>query len=306
MLGRSSFVATAALLSSALCASPIHAASPRVFVSGLGSDTPACGARTSPCRTFQQAHGLVPSGGEIVTIDSADYGKLDITKAISVINEGAGVAATGGLTINAGWSDAILLRGLLIENLGSTADGVRFRSGAGVTISNCIVRKFASFGIAITPSSAAPSAVAVDIRDTLVEKNGDTGVIFGGAAVKATIDGVTANANYSGVAATPDRASTFTIANSSASGNSYAGFHFSARASVMVRDSYAANNEYGFTAAAANGSGATLYLTRSSATGNVYGVFVASGGFVYSYGDNRLGGNKAGKVSGALKSAAGD
>src|SRR5690348_9618582 len=107
-----------ALVCSVLLGTPAHALPARVFVSGTGSDSNAC-TFPAPCRTFQHAHDSVAAGGEIDVLTPAGYGTLIINKAISIQGHGfSGISAPGGATaifINAGPSDKINLRGLLID-----------------------------------------------------------------------------------------------------------------------------------------------------------------------------------------------
>src|SRR5262245_56090079 len=92
----------------------------RLFVS-QGAYAHAC-TSAFPCRTFQHAHDVVAPGGEIDVLDPAGYGLVTISKSISILGHGfAGIAAPGGtaVTVNAGASDRINLRGLLIDGVGT-------------------------------------------------------------------------------------------------------------------------------------------------------------------------------------------
>jgi hypothetical protein len=139
--------AIAAILACALNAAPAHAQSARTFVSGAGSDSNNC-AVTTPCRTFQAAYNAVTAGGEIDVLDPAGYGPLTIQKAVSVQGHGfAGITAPAngpGVDIDAGASDAINLRGLLIEGDGSSFAGIHFISGASLNVQDCVIRILAS------------------------------------------------------------------------------------------------------------------------------------------------------------------
>jgi hypothetical protein len=89
-------------------------------VSGLGSDSNPC-TRTQPCLTFQAAHDKTAPGGKIDVLDPGGYSAVTITKAISIINDGVGIAGirtlsgATAITINAGANDQITLRGLTID-----------------------------------------------------------------------------------------------------------------------------------------------------------------------------------------------
>src|SRR5262245_48160724 len=100
----------AALL--ALAAAPASAQPARVFVAAQGSDANPC-TFASPCRTFQHAHDVVAAGGEIDVHDPAGYGRVTISKSISIHGHGfAGIASTTSgfaITISAGASDYVNL-----------------------------------------------------------------------------------------------------------------------------------------------------------------------------------------------------
>src|SRR5215471_667232 len=98
---------------------PLAFAQTRVFVSGSGSDANPC-TLAAPCRSFQQAHNTVLAGGEIVALDAAGYGPLNITKALTVTAIGIEASITSNsttptaITINAGTSDVVTIRGLTL------------------------------------------------------------------------------------------------------------------------------------------------------------------------------------------------
>src|SRR5271165_2272107 len=77
-----------------LMSSPAHALVTSAWVSGKGKDVAGCGKVTAPCRTFQYVHDkIIAAGGEIDVLDPAGYGPIAITKALSIVNDGAGTAA---------------------------------------------------------------------------------------------------------------------------------------------------------------------------------------------------------------------
>src|SRR5262249_39951203 len=140
----------------------------RVFVSASGSDANLC-SFASPCRSFQHAHDVVASGGEIDVLDPAGYGALTISKSISIQGHGfAGISASSGIaiTIGAGPTAKINLRGLLIDGAGSGDTGIRFSSGASLNVQDCLIRNFAvngqgtGYGIAFSPNASSNLAVS--------------------------------------------------------------------------------------------------------------------------------------------------
>src|SRR5262249_39544488 len=95
-----------------------YALSNRTFVSGTGSDSNPC-SLAAPCRSFEGALVQTSPGGEIAVLDTAGYGAVLINKAISIVNQDggeAGVTVTSGdgITVAAGPSDVVNLRGLTL------------------------------------------------------------------------------------------------------------------------------------------------------------------------------------------------
>jgi hypothetical protein len=263
----------------------------RVFVGALGSDSNPC-TFAQPCRTFQHAHDTVAAGGEIDVLDPAGYGILTISKAISIQGHGfAGIAATGGntaITINAGPSDKINLRGLLIDGVGTRSDGIVFNSGASLNVQDCLIRNFVGgYGIFFFPTTAAVLSVSNTIISDIGYGLSVTNITS--APVTATLDTV-GLFNLSGIAVNVDAAGASTnvtiagsvIANSDIgvfAGGGYA-------AAVLIRDSVVSNNSTGLEAF----DGGTIRVTEMVVTGNGTGL-LADGGVINSYGDNNIDGN---------------
>ena len=102
----------------ALPAAPAQADRDRVFVASYGSDTNPC-TFGSPCKTFQNAINVVTIGGEVTAIDSAGFGPIVISHAITITGpngfEAGNVDTTSGasaIAINAGPNDNIVISGL--------------------------------------------------------------------------------------------------------------------------------------------------------------------------------------------------
>src|SRR6202165_1110730 len=130
----------------------------RTWGSGVGGDSNPC-SRTAPCKTFAGAISKTAAGGEINCLDPGGFGALTITKAITISCEagtaGVLVSGTNGFNISAGATDAVILKGLDIEGLGTGIVGVQFNSGASLIIQNCVIRNFGSangLGIAFNPT----------------------------------------------------------------------------------------------------------------------------------------------------------
>ncbi|MBV9657353.1 MAG: right-handed parallel beta-helix repeat-containing protein [Verrucomicrobia bacterium] len=147
-------VATAAALVAVLPAR-LQAQSSKIFVASYGDDS-SDGSRGNPKRNFQAAHDAVATGGDIVVLDTAGYGALNISKSVNVIvppgvNGFVSVSgsSSSGITVNAGSTDVVTLRGLIIEG-GGMGDGTSGSCGISVgpsgmvLIEDCTVRNFAA------------------------------------------------------------------------------------------------------------------------------------------------------------------
>jgi hypothetical protein len=290
----------AALLACGLAAAPAHAGPNRTFVSGAGTDSGTC-FRNAPCRTFNFAFSVTAAGGEIDVLDPAGYGPVTITHAISIVNDGVGTAGItassgNGITITAGATDSVHLRGLILTGLGTGATGIQFLSGGNLAIENCVIWNFASAGLAIGPSTSSTFSVS----NTIASNNsGVIGILVaptGSAVVSGVLSNVTANNNGTGINVTGTGATlNVTIADSVASNNSILGVGASsAGTAILLRHVVASNNATGIGA-----SSSTVRLAQSVVTGNVTGVF-ASAGTIDTYGDNDINGNTTTDISGTL------
>ena len=193
-----------ALLALGFSAAPAQAGPNRTWVSGKGTDSGPCPV-TAPCRTFAFALTQTAAGGEIDVLDPAGYGTVTIAKAVSIVNDGVGVAAIGvssgnAITINAGASDSVHLRGLTIEGLGSgTNVGIQFNTGGNLAIENCVVRNFTFADINISPSTSSSFSVSNTIASGAGAPNGILVIPTGSAVVTGVLSKVTANNNGVGI-----------------------------------------------------------------------------------------------------------
>jgi hypothetical protein len=148
----------------------------RTWISGVGDDVNPC-SRTAPCKTWAGAISKTAAQGEICALDAGGFGGVTITKSITLIAIGleAGilVAASNGITINAGASDVIILKGLDIEGLstiGGSLSGVNILSAASVLIEDCTINGFqgtaASSGVNVAPTVNPVNVIVNNTRIT--------------------------------------------------------------------------------------------------------------------------------------------
>jgi hypothetical protein len=257
----------------------------RTYVSGSGSDSNPCTA-TLPCASFQAALARTMAGGEIFVLNSADYGPVTINKAVTITSEGAvaGVLATSGaaITISAGASDVVNLRGLGVDGANIGSVGIQFNSGRSLTIQKSFVRNFTNSGISFAPSGSS----TLFISDTVVTNNASNGILVSGgsSAVNGALSRVIASGNGVGILASGSGVN-LAVTDTVTSNNTYG--IGATSSTVMVRNLMASNNSIGISAQ----TGGTVRVGQSTITGNGTGWQATTGGLVQSYGNNNVDGN---------------
>lgn len=302
-------------------ADPALAAGQRSFVSTSGVDNPTC-SLNAPCRSFGAAVAATNAQGEVIALDSGGYGTVTVTQSVSIIApQGvyAGISVTSGhgVTIATAAADVVVLRGLTINNQGSTGRGI-YISGAGVVrIENVQVSGFtAASALNATPSGA----LQLDVRDSAF-RNSSYGIALNhlNAAATAPISGVLAGveiANNSvdglgignnvttslsrsiviknggrGIGSSPDTGQTshLSIDDCEVAQNNqavYPGDTLGLTVFQVSRSRIIAN----ITGIAA-GSNSTIRVADSVIEGNTYGINLGPGGTLESAGNNVFRGN---------------
>src|SRR5262249_11138534 len=157
----------------------------------------------------QAAHDKTLANGEITVLDPGGYGAVTINRAISIIDDGvgeAGVLVSGGvtgITVAAGASDAVSLRGLTVTGIGfGGGNGIVFKSGKSLTVENCVARNLTGTfpignGILLQPNGSANFAVS----NTVVANNDGAGLAViptGSVTVRAVFTRISAHNNGGG------------------------------------------------------------------------------------------------------------
>ena len=251
----------------------------RTWVSGVGDDANPC-SRTAPCKTFAGAISKTAAGGEIDALDPGGFGALTITKAITIDGGGGQVASvlvagTNGIVVAAGASDRVIIRNLRLDGLGPGSNaginGIRFTSGARLTVQNVDISGFGQNGVDFEPS-AMNSRVTVD--HATIENNGGAGVLgsaSGAASGRVTITNSSLNGNGCGVAAGGTCSSTTGAAGSML---------------INVVDSSLEDNTGAGVLAVGPAGGAAV--SNDLITGNNFGLQALGGGLIFTFGDNTV------------------
>jgi hypothetical protein len=284
-------------------AAPAYAQPTRVWLSGVGVDSGTC-PRQSPCHTLTYAHGQVAAGGEITVMDPGGYGTVVITKAVSIVSDSgsgeAGVTNFSGdlITINAGPSDVVVLRGLVVDGLNSATGGIHFNTGAALHVQNSLiknVRGSSGVGINFTPSGSSDLMVT---DTTVINNNGFNGIGIqinptGSGLVRATLNRVMVEQNNGGIKIDGSSSTgtiRTTVRDSVVSTNSGMGLWTrspgSAAATTLIANSSV--NQNGLDGVTADGANTSVAVMGSTIMGNMTGISAPSGGRLYTYKNNAL------------------
>ena len=172
----------------------------RSFVASYGNDTAACSV-VAPCRTLAQALKTTARGGEVLLLDSADFGSATILTSVSIVApQNARPAITGtplvdALTVSATPSDTIVLRGLAVAG---DSDGIVFNSGGSLHLENLTVRGNPLTGAAgVWFQPATPARLS--IKDSTIQSY-DRGIVAASFAdVGVLLDNVRLEGNRWGL-----------------------------------------------------------------------------------------------------------
>lgn len=285
-------------------ASPALALVPIVFVSRSGNNANACNNINTPCQTFAGAVTKLYPSGEVIVLDSGDYGSFTITKGVT-IEAPAGVTAYchpisgDAITINAGPSDVVTLRGLVLN--GGVFNGITVKSVGTLNLENCFITGFNSSGIEML------SAGQLNVKGT------DIKACYLGVAIQNTtglarvsIDHCHLDGNFFGfnAATTTPGSSTTTATYSSANNNSSAGWlcgnGSNGKDVLNLEFCTGSENTYGLYSGSTNALSVVSYSNCVFANNGTYGVYHADSGYVQTRGNNTITGNVWGPTLGTI------
>jgi len=274
-----------ALLAAGLSGSPAAAQASRTWVSGVGDDANPC-SRTAPCKTFAGAIAKTAAPGEIDCLDPGGFGGVTITKSIIIDCSGTFgsvlVSGTNGITVAAGATDVVILRGLSINGFSTGTNGINFLSGAQLSVERCLVFGFTQNAININTSTAA----SVYITNTYLTK-APNGINFATTqTIDAAVDHVyIMNVSSIGITSSGSQGIGVSVTNSVIN-NAVTGVNAGGSGVAIVVDSSTVtgtNNGF-FTTV----SGATIRVSNNNIYENGINFNFASGGTIASSGNNRV------------------
>ena len=304
-MNRKALASNLVLVASLAGGADLQALANRVFVSArTGSDANSCDNINTPCQTLAGAVTQLNPGGEAIVVDTGGYGQVTITKSLT-IDAPPGVLAFihphsgDAITVNAGASDKVILRGLVLN--GGSGNGITVSAVGVLTVQNCAITGFAGDGLRMeTPgkllvknTSVRRSSVGIRIANT-------TG------AVIASIDHCHLDNNSAGFrssTASPG-SSTTTATNTTANNNTVDGWDSGENNGLDILSlEFCSGSENGFEGIrgnSSNGSSVVRYSNSVFSNNGVFGVSRVNNGTFESRTSNTITGNGTAATNGVI------
>ena len=277
----------------------------RVFVSARsGNDANTCDNILAPCQTFAGAVTKLNPGGEAIVLDSGGYGAVTITKSLT-IEAPAGVTAFvhpssgDAITISAGASDTVVLRGLVL-NVG-TANGILVNSVGTLSVENCAISGFTVNGIRMLGAGKL-NVKHTDIKGCFIgiQIDNTAGTVIA-AIDHCHLDGNDAGFRAASVAPGQSRTA---ASNSTSNNNLEFGWLTEQTSGPNVVDlefcTGSGNGSAGLQNTSNSASSVTSYSNCVFSNNGSHGVEQAVNGVVQSRGNNTLTGNVSGPTDGVI------
>jgi hypothetical protein len=273
----------------------------RSAVSVNGLDTNAC-TTVSPCRSFTTAIPATAPGGEVIALTTAGYGPFTVSNTMTISGAPgvhAAITATSGdgITVNAGASDIVILRNLVLIGAGGS-QGIDHMVAGELHVIGCLVRGFTSIGIIVNTNTAAK----VSVDDTVILDNSFgmylAGDFFGASIVSAALTNTTIMGNNEGLRVL--YSTKLVVANSTIAYNSNVGIFLTSTAGTgalvadaMLESNTIAHNVVGISLSASGGNNSARVTMSQNviAFSTSQGVVVSGAGVAYSFNNNRFVGN---------------
>lgn len=303
--GRIILAAPLLLITLSIFAHVAEAQALRTFVASDGKDNNTCVSLDKPCLTISAALSKVQAGGEVIVLDSGNYQPLTINKAVDILaapgaHPGIGVTTGVGVTVSAGPSDVVLLRGLRIISQGGSR-GVHFLSGRALHIENCSISGFTPLpGDCCTDGILVNTASTLVVKDTTVRNNFNGIRIF--TSQSALIERGRIESNTNGLWA--EDAARVTISDSVVAGNGSGITSFvgtfgtpSGATEINVENCRVTGNIQGLQSTGRPGDNTTLWtlirVSNTTVASNFQGLAVGTAGSarLSSRGNNTVEGN---------------
>jgi len=142
----------------------------------LGSDANNCSV-SAPCRTLMGALGMTNGGGEMILLNSGDYGQATIAQPVTISATGidASITATSGNALTINTPGNVTIRGLALHGLGTGNAGVLVQQAGILRFDVVTAESFSGAGVwmnapgdlAIYDSRFTDNAQGMVVEDSL-------------------------------------------------------------------------------------------------------------------------------------------
>ena len=224
----------------------------------------------------------------MIILDSASYRPVTINKAVTVeaargMSPGINVKTGVGITIDAGPSDVVVLRGLSVYGFGGET-GIEALNGFVLHVENCVSTGFTVNGLAFRVPGGH-----LFVKDSIFREN-QHGIHVNEADARASIDHVRIENTGEGLSVWQGIVS---VRDSVVSGNTTGiqGGSADGEAEVSVENCLVANNQDGIRSVPLGGQVSLVRVANSTITSNQTGLVQSGAGTLLSRGDNTLEGN---------------
>jgi hypothetical protein len=258
----------------------------QTWISASGSDTNSC-TYAYPCRTLAGALAKTSAGGRINMIGSGEFGPgpVTITQAVT-IDGGGGLASilasssgANGITVSAGASDIVILRGLRIEGVYTGQTGVDFQSGGSLFVEDCSISSFTVYGISFEPNLSNQLFISnTTIENINPGSTSSAGIYFsatGKVKSAVTVNKTRVEGCGTGLLAKSAGLKAL-VSDSIISGNTAHGISVQGSSLVSTERCILANN--GKAGITVNSSGATVIINNDTIVNSGYGLLYGSAG----------------------------
>jgi hypothetical protein len=273
------FFAIAAMIFAS--SSHLFAQQTRTWVSGGGSDTSAC-TYTSPCATFAGALAKTSPGGVISVLAPGDFQPVTISQSVTIDGSGtyAGILVSStGITVAAGASDTVVIRGLHIDGASAGQIGVDFQSGGSLYVEQCTISNLMAYGISFGPTGAGQLFVTDTTIGNINPASSSTAAIYLTASGKSTVTIDKTRLEGAGIGLlTKSPNIKALVSNSVISGNSNQGIYVLGSSMVSTTNCIVGNNAK--TAVLVNAAGAQVLISNDAIVNCGAGLGVAAGSII--------------------------
>jgi hypothetical protein len=284
------------------------------FIATTGSDANACTAE-APCRTLARGIAAAPVRGEVRLLDSGSFGNgVTIAKSLTISGQGntlilagrsAGPAGAAAINVNAAGAK-VVFRDLLMNGRGVTENGILVTNAASVHIVDCEIERY---GAGIAAVLVGNAVTELFVTGSSSRNNGAHGLFLWGSAPNTPVTVENSRFENNGDYGVWALRGNLSVDSSTFSGNGGVGLGGSGYTTMHVKSSYALNNRVGFHVrsgesialegsvasgneeAGVHADGGLAIISNLTVTGNKYGVYVGSGGTVFTHLNSTVSGN---------------